>query len=162
MAAYAGDGDATALGKWLAAHGAVIVGPGGFLPAGAFAIQAYPPFSFSYDDIKIICLAPEMNRGGDSIGPTEKGVRKDVWRLRPNGRVKFQVQFGEYGGSYVSHCHNTAHEDFAMLFRYQILGNAGTPQMQVTPTPLPSRDGVTFSTTPPEILPEGIPPGSTI
>lgn len=103
-----------------------------------------------------------MNRGGDYIGPTEKGVRKDVWRLRPNGRVKFQVQFGEYGGSYVSHCHNTAHEDFAMLFRYQILGNAGTPQMQVTPTPIPSRDGVTFNTTPPEILPEGIPPGTTI
>ena len=37
--------------------------------------------------------------------PTEKLARKDVWRLRPGGQVQFQVQFGEYGGSYVQHCH---------------------------------------------------------
>jgi FtsP/CotA-like multicopper oxidase with cupredoxin domain len=103
-----------------------------------------------------------IERGRGGIGPTEKLVRKDVWRLRPAGSVKFQVQFGEYGGSYVNHCHNTVHEDYAMLFRYQILGSAGTPQMHVTPTPMPSMDGVTFSTTPPSILPEGIPPGTTI
>jgi FtsP/CotA-like multicopper oxidase with cupredoxin domain len=103
-----------------------------------------------------------IDRGGGAIGPVEKFARKDVWRLRPNGRVKFQVQFGEYGGAYVNHCHNTVHEDFAMLFRYQILGSAGTPQMQITPTPIPSPDGVTFNTTPPSILPEGLPPGVNI
>ena len=48
-----------------------------------------------------------MNRGGASFPATENLVRKDVWRLRPGGRVQFQVQFGEYGGSYVNHCHNT-------------------------------------------------------
>ena len=64
-----------------------------------------------------------MNRGGDSIPATENLVRKDVWRLRPSGRVTFQVQFGEYGGSYVNHCHNTVHEDFAMLMRIQLLGS---------------------------------------
>ena len=52
---------------------------------------------------------------------TERLVRKDVWRLRPAGRVRFQVRFGEFGGAYVNHCHNTAHEDFAMLLRYQLL-----------------------------------------
>lgn len=92
---------------------------------------------------------------GSGIGPTEKLVRKDVWRLRPAGRVKFQVQFGEYGGSYVNHCHNTVHEDFAMLLRYQILGNEGTPQLVATPTPNPTPDGVYFTT--PDILPEGDP-----
>ena len=97
---------------------------------------------------------------GSGIGPTERLVRKDVWRLRPGGKVKFQVQFGEYGGSYVNHCHNTVHEDFAMLLRYQILGNAGTPQLHVTPTPNPSLDGVTFS--PSTILPEGLPPGTVL
>ena len=96
-----------------------------------------------------------IDRPGGTIGPAEKLVRKDVWRLRPGGKVKFQVQFGEYGGSYVNHCHNTVHEDFAMLLRYQILGNAGTPQLHVTPTPNPSLDGVTFTT--PDILPEGDP-----
>ena len=73
-----------------------------------------------------------MNRGGAPIPATEKLVRKDVWRLRPSGRVQFQIQFGEYGGSYVNHCHNTVHEDFAMLMRIQLLGKAGTPQAAVT------------------------------
>lgn len=96
-----------------------------------------------------------LDRPGGTIGPAEKFKRKDVWRLRPGGKVKFQVQFGEYGGSYVNHCHNTVHEDFAMLLRYQILGNAGTPQLYVTPTPNPTLDGVYFTT--PFVLPEGDP-----
>jgi FtsP/CotA-like multicopper oxidase with cupredoxin domain len=94
-----------------------------------------------------------MNRGGAAIPATEKLVRKDVWRLRPDGRVQFQVQFGEYGGAYVQHCHNTGHEDFAMLMRIQILnGIAGTPQAVVTQTPNPTPDGVVF--TAPEVLKE--------
>jgi len=97
-----------------------------------------------------------MNRGGDTIPATENLVRKDVWRLRASGQVTFQVQFGEYGGSYVNHCHNTVHEDFALLMRIQFLtGVTGSPQTMVTPTPNPSPDGVTFTT--PEILPEGDP-----
>jgi FtsP/CotA-like multicopper oxidase with cupredoxin domain len=95
-----------------------------------------------------------MNRGDSAIPPTERLVRKDVWRLRSSGRVQFQVQFGEYGGSYVNHCHNTVHEDFAMLFRYQLLAAAGV-QVGVTQTPNPTPDGVFFTT--PEILREGDP-----
>jgi FtsP/CotA-like multicopper oxidase with cupredoxin domain len=97
-----------------------------------------------------------MNRGGDTLPATENLVRKDVWRLRASGQVTFQVQFGEYGGSYVNHCHNTVHEDFALLMRIQFLtGITGSPQTMVTATPNPSPDGVTFTT--PEILPEGDP-----
>jgi len=97
-----------------------------------------------------------LNRGSAPIPATERLVRKDVWRLRAGGLVTFQVQFGEYGGSYVNHCHNTVHEDFAMLMRIQLLtGVPGSPQTAVTPTPNPSPDGVTFTT--PEILPEGDP-----
>jgi FtsP/CotA-like multicopper oxidase with cupredoxin domain len=99
-----------------------------------------------------------INRGGSPIPATERFVRKDVWRLRNTGTrsVTFQVQFGEYGGSYVNHCHNTVHEDFAMLMRIQLLtGVAGSPQTQVTQTPNPTPDGVFFTT--PEILPEGDP-----
>jgi FtsP/CotA-like multicopper oxidase with cupredoxin domain len=97
-----------------------------------------------------------IDRGRDSIPATERLVRKDVWRLRPSGEVKFQIQFGEYGGSYVNHCHNTVHEDFAMLMRIQLLtGITGSPQTQVTATPNPTPDGVFFTT--PEILPEADP-----
>ena len=73
--------------------------------------------------------------------------------------VKFQVQFGEYGGAYVNHCHNTVHEDFAMLLRYDILTEEGGPGSQthvnVIPTPNPTPEGVVYLT--PEILPEGDP-----
>jgi FtsP/CotA-like multicopper oxidase with cupredoxin domain len=102
-----------------------------------------------------------MNRGSATIPATEKLVRKDVWRLRPGGQVQFQIQFGEYGGSYVNHCHNTVHEDFALLMRIQLLvsgingSNPTPPQTFVTDTPNPSEDGVVFTT--PEILPEGDP-----
>ena len=79
---------------------------------------------------------------------------RPVWRLRASGRVQFQVQFGEYGGSYVNHCHNTVHEDFALLMRIQLLtGVPGSPQTLVTQTPNPTPDGVFFTT--PEILPDG-------
>jgi FtsP/CotA-like multicopper oxidase with cupredoxin domain len=102
-----------------------------------------------------------MNRGTAAIGAYEKLARKDVWRLRPGGLVQFQIQFGEYGGSYVNHCHNTVHEDFAMLARIQLLtGVAGSPQTAITPTPNPSPEGVTFTT--PEVLPEGVPPSTII
>jgi FtsP/CotA-like multicopper oxidase with cupredoxin domain len=100
-----------------------------------------------------------INRGGDGIPATEKLVRKDVWRLRPGGTVRFQVQFGEFGGSYVNHCHNTVHEDFAMLMRYQVLTGDDRPQLAITPTPIPTEDGVTYKT--PEVLPEAYPKRSS-
>jgi FtsP/CotA-like multicopper oxidase with cupredoxin domain len=103
-----------------------------------------------------------MNRGNDTIPDTERNIRKDVWRLRPSGKVTFQVQFGEYGGSYVNHCHNTVHEDFAMLLRMQLLGNVnlgdaeiGMARAEMTLTPNPTLDGVDYTV--PEILPEGDP-----
>jgi len=103
-----------------------------------------------------------IDRAGDPIPATERLVRKDVWRLRSTGKrtVTFQIQFGEYGGSYVNHCHNTVHEDFALLMRIQLLtGVPGSPQTMVTPTPNPTPDGVFFTT--PEILPEGDPRTTT-
>ena len=106
-----------------------------------------------------------IDRGGASIGPTEKLARKDVWRLRPSGKVRIQVCFGEFGGAYVSHCHNTAHEDFAMVLRYQLLTpdpndpdfakTGSRPHWQISNTPIPSPDGVTFRV--PEVLPEARP-----
>lgn len=98
-----------------------------------------------------------IDRGGASIPATERLARKDVWRLRPGGRVKFQVEFGEFGGSYVSHCHNTVHEDFAMLIRFQVLSQRAGQEAQslVTMTPVPTPEGIKWMR--PEILREGIP-----
>jgi FtsP/CotA-like multicopper oxidase with cupredoxin domain len=106
-----------------------------------------------------------IDRGGAFIPMTEKLARKDVWRLRPSGRVKFQVRFGEFGGAYVNHCHNTTHEDFAMLMRYQLLtpppgdpdfGKTGSrPHYEISKTPIPTPNGVVWKQ--PEVLPEADP-----
>ena len=81
-----------------------------------------------------------MNRGRRTDpGDREAGAQG---RLAAASRRagQFQVQFGEYGGSYVNHCHNTVHEDFALLMRIQLLnGVAGTPQgVTATPNPNPA------------------------
>lgn len=91
--------------------------------------------------------------------PAEEHLaRKDVWRLGEGGEVRIQVRFSEYAGSYVTHCHNTVHEDFAMLMRYQILAEddgTGNPLIAVSPTPRQTEDGTEYID--PEILPEGDP-----
>ncbi len=99
-----------------------------------------------------------ISRDTGAFTAVERHARKDVWRLGEGGEVKIQVRFGEYGGAYVTHCHNTVHEDFAMLLRYDILKeDTGTddPFVGVVPTPNPTPDGVEYLT--PEILPEGDP-----
>ena len=94
------------------------------------------------------------------VGKISNDHERFVNRDRTRRAWKFQVQFGEYGGSYVNHCHNTVHEDFAMLMRLQLLtGVPGSPQVAVTQTPNPTPDGVFFTT--PEILPEGDPRGES-
>ena len=101
-----------------------------------------------------------ISRTKFALGKSEKGARKDVWWLGEGGSVTIQVRFGEYGGAYVTHCHNTIHEDSAMLMRFDILtdpNNSKTSQthVRVVPTPNPTPDGVTYVM--PEIMPEGNP-----
>jgi FtsP/CotA-like multicopper oxidase with cupredoxin domain len=101
-----------------------------------------------------------IDRGGKAMTATEKFARKDVWRTGEAGQVRIQVQFGEYGGAYVSHCHNTVHEDSAMIMRFDVLTDPNNPYSSrthsaVLPTPNPTPDGVTYTT--PELLPEGNP-----
>jgi FtsP/CotA-like multicopper oxidase with cupredoxin domain len=72
----------------------------------------------------------------------ERG-RKDVYRLRPGGTVTITMQFRDWGGMFMEHCHNTMHEDNAMLLRWEI--NEGVePFLTPLPTPVPTPQGVTF------------------
>jgi manganese oxidase len=90
-----------------------------------------------------------LSRNGNRPSPAESG-RKDVYRLRPNGTVVLQMQFRDWGGMFMEHCHNTMHEDNAMLLRWEI--NAGQPFLTPLPTPISKPTGVTFQS-PDEILP---------
>ena len=89
--------------------------------------------------------------GSASTVPAWEMGRKDVYRLRPSGSVTITMQFRDWGGMFMEHCHNTVHEDNAMLLRWETQ-NAGTPFLYPLPTPVPTPQGVSFIP-PDEILP---------
>ena len=81
------------------------------------------------------------NGSAANVPAWEKG-RKDVYRLRPGGSVTLTMQFREFFGMYMEHCHNTVHEDHAMLVRWEL--DKGAVAMQ---TPNPTPQGVTYINT---------------
>jgi FtsP/CotA-like multicopper oxidase with cupredoxin domain len=61
-----------------------------------------------------------LSRNGRTPRPYERG-RKDVVDLGPNDEVKIFIRFRDFPGKYVMHCHNTVHEDHAMMVRWDIV-----------------------------------------
>jgi hypothetical protein len=45
---------------------------------------------------------------------------------------------------FMEHCHNTTHEDNAMLMRWEIDQFSGNATLKPLPTPIPKPQGVTF------------------
>jgi len=90
------------------------------------------------------------NGSAANVPAWEKG-RKDVYRLRPGGSVTLTMQFRDWGGMFMEHCHNTVHEDNAMLVRWETNG-IGEPFLKPLPTPIATPQGVTF-VPPDEIAP---------
>jgi FtsP/CotA-like multicopper oxidase with cupredoxin domain len=46
--------------------------------------------------------------------------RKDVMRLEHNSQIEVLFRFRDFLGRYPMHCHNTIHEDHAMMLRWDI------------------------------------------
>ncbi|HMA07625.1 MAG TPA: multicopper oxidase domain-containing protein, partial [Ramlibacter sp.] len=86
-----------------------------------------------------------LNRGGLPPPEWETWARKDVYRIGSEAdstqSVQFAIHFREFAGTYMEHCHNTQHEDNAMLLRWDI---EHPGQFQVMPTPMPTWDGVQY------------------
>lgn len=86
-----------------------------------------------------------LSRGGKAPPEWEKWARKDVYRIGSEkdglDNVEMAINFREFAGTYMEHCHNTQHEDNSMLLRWD-LEKPG--QLQLMPTPLPSWDGVRY------------------
>lgn len=79
------------------------------------------------------------NGSASNVPAWERG-RKDVYRLHPGGSVTMTLQFREFGGTFMEHCHNTVHEDHAMLVRWDV-DRGG---MVALPTPMPTPQGCNF------------------
>lgn len=86
-----------------------------------------------------------LHRDGMKPPKWETLARKDVYRIGPevdsSRELSIAIRFREFGGTYMEHCHNTQHEDTAMLLRWDI--ETGDPTL--LPTPMPTWAGVTFT-----------------
>jgi manganese oxidase len=93
-----------------------------------------------------------LSRDGSfaNVPAWERG-RKDVYRLHPGGEMQISMQFRDWGGMFMQHCHTTTHEDHAMLLRWEI-NSGGAPFLVPLPTPIAKPQGVTFLP-PAEVLP---------
>jgi FtsP/CotA-like multicopper oxidase with cupredoxin domain len=60
-----------------------------------------------------------LSRGGKAPAPVEAG-RKDVYVLHPEQSVKVWMQFRDFTGKYMMHCHNLIHEDHSMMLRFDV------------------------------------------
>ena len=84
----------------------------------------------------------------------EIGARKDMYRVSSLGIdlglpdssmvIDVAIRYREFAGTYVEHCHNTTHEDKAMLLRWD---NEHPGQTVRIPTPIPDWDGVGYVAT---------------
>ena len=69
------------------------------------------------------------------------------------------MQFRDFAGTFMEHCHNTTHEDNSMLLRWDINPEGGTV-INYLPTPIPTPEGVTFID-PDDVLPTAFGPGNS-
>ncbi len=60
-----------------------------------------------------------LKRNGNTPTLIERG-RKDVVRLGEGDNVEIYFRFRDFVGRYAMHCHNTIHEDHAMMLRFDI------------------------------------------
>lgn len=86
-----------------------------------------------------------LNRDGAAVAEWEKWARKDIFRIGKeadsSSKMSVAYRFREFSGTYVEHCHNTTHEDHAMLVRWDIEKPGQTLLM---PTPVPEWEGVHY------------------
>ena len=86
-----------------------------------------------------------LQRGGVAPPMWETGARKDMYRVGPlpdtTDSVDVAIRVRDFLGTYVEHCHNTTHEDHAMLLRWDSQNPGQTVPIR---TPYPTWDGVTY------------------
>ena len=73
------------------------------------------PVHIHFEEFRVL----ERN-GAPPTNPLETG-RKDVIRMPPQNEVKIFMQFRNFLGRYLIHCHNMNHEDNFMMVRWDIV-----------------------------------------
>jgi FtsP/CotA-like multicopper oxidase with cupredoxin domain len=85
-----------------------------------------------------------LTRGGKLPPAWEQYARKDMYRIGTEddstGEVEIAYRARDFLGDYVMHCHNTTHEDYAMLLRWDSMKQGAV----LADAPMPTWDGVFF------------------
>ena len=86
-----------------------------------------------------------ITRNGSTPPPWEKFGRKDMYRLgqeiNSSNDVTLAIRVRDFTGTYVEHCHNTQHEDHAMLMRWDV---ENADHAKWVRTPYPDWDGANY------------------
>jgi manganese oxidase len=85
-----------------------------------------------------------LSRDGKPPPAWERWARKDIYNLGrlASGNARVALRFSDFLGTYVEHCHNTQHEDHAMLMRFDV-NRPGDPML--IRAPLPDWGGVGYA-----------------
>ena len=85
-----------------------------------------------------------LARDGNPPPAWERWARKDIYNVGrlTSTTVDVALRFEDFLGAYMEHCHNTQHEDFAMLLRFDV-DNPDVP-MYVR-APQPDWNGVSYA-----------------
>jgi FtsP/CotA-like multicopper oxidase with cupredoxin domain len=74
------------------------------------------PIHIHFEEFQII----SRSRGPNGEIPHNENSRKDVVIVRDNESVEVFFRFRDFVGAYPMHCHNTIHEDHAMMLKFDI------------------------------------------
>jgi FtsP/CotA-like multicopper oxidase with cupredoxin domain len=72
------------------------------------------PVHIHFEEFRVL-----TRNGAPPTNPLETG-RKDVIRMPPGNQVQIFMQFRDFLGRYLIHCHNMNHEDVFMMVRWDI------------------------------------------
>ena len=73
------------------------------------------PVHIHFEEFRVL-----TRNGAPPTNPLETG-RKDVIRMPPGNQVQLFLQFRDFTGRYLIHCHNMDHEDVFMMVRWDIV-----------------------------------------
>jgi FtsP/CotA-like multicopper oxidase with cupredoxin domain len=62
-----------------------------------------------------------LRYNGKPVDGTILHARKDVFNLYPGDEMEIYVRFRDWLGRYPMHCHNTVHEDHAMMAYIEVV-----------------------------------------
>ncbi|MFM8641110.1 MAG: multicopper oxidase family protein, partial [Planctomycetota bacterium] len=62
-----------------------------------------------------------LSHNGNPVTNTVLHARKDVFTLFPGDQMEIYVRFRDWLGRYPMHCHNTVHEDHAMMAKINVV-----------------------------------------